>query len=65
MHTDAESCGELALGMLVEAEKAGYFRSAEGVELLKTDDSLNPIRSREGFRELLARVKAASAPQAK
>ena len=29
----AESCGGLALEMLVEAEKAGYFRSAEAVEL--------------------------------
>ena len=56
---------DLALGMLVEAEKAGYFRSPEGVELLKTDESLDPLRSRDGFRQLLARVLAASAPQAK
>ena len=63
--TFAESCGGFALGMLLEAERAGYFSGAEGVELLKNDNSLNPIRSRVGFRQLLARVLAASAPQAK
>ena len=63
--TFAESCGGFALGMLLEAERAGYFSGAEGVELLKNDNSLNPIRSRVGFRQLLAHVLAASAPQAK
>ena len=52
----AESCGGLALGMLVEAEKAGYFRSAEAVERLKIRHRLDPLRSRDGFRQLLARV---------
>jgi tetratricopeptide (TPR) repeat protein len=59
----AESCSSLALEMLVKAEKAGHFRSAEGIERLKTDPILNPLRSREGFRRLLARVLAAPAPQ--
>jgi eukaryotic-like serine/threonine-protein kinase len=63
--TFAESCGGLALGMLVEAEKAGYFRGSEGAELLKIDDALNPLRSRDDFHQLLARVAAASASQAK
>jgi eukaryotic-like serine/threonine-protein kinase len=61
----AESCGVLAFGMLVEAEKAGYFRSLEAVERLKTDDSLDPLRSRADFRELLDRVVTAAAPRAK
>ena len=61
----AESCSRLALEMLVEAEQAGYFRGAEGVERLKTDLSLNPLRPREGFRQLLARVLAAPEPQKK
>ena len=61
----AESCCGLALEMLVEAEKAGYFRSTESVERLKTDDSLNSVRSREGFRQLLARVLAAPGPKEK
>jgi len=61
----AESCGAYALEMLVDAEKAGYFRSAESVELLKTDDSLNPLRSRDGFRQLLARVLAKAEPTPK
>ncbi len=47
----AESCSALAIGMLVEAEKSGYFRSSEGVELLKTDEGLDPLRSREDFRQ--------------
>ena len=55
----AESCGGLALGMLVEAEKAGYFRSPEAVERLKIDNAFDPLRSRDGFRQLLARVAAA------
>jgi len=61
----AEACTALALDMLVEAEKAGYFRSSEGVKLLKTDEGLAPLRSRDGFRQLLARVLAASAPGSK
>ena len=63
--TFAESCGALAIGMLVEAEKAGYFRSPEAVERLKTDDGLDPLRSRDDFRQLLARVLAASASREK
>ena len=51
--------------MLVEAEKSGYFRSPEAVERLKTDDSLDPLRSREDFRQLLARVLAAAASREK
>ncbi len=58
--TFAEMCGGLAVGMLVEAEKSGYFRSAEAVKRLKTDDSLDPLRSRDGFRQLVTRVMAAA-----
>ena len=62
----ADSCTSLLRStMLVEAEKSGYFRSSEGVELLKTDKGLDPVRSREDFRQLLARVLAASAPREK
>ena len=42
-------------------EKAGYFRRPEGVKLLKTDKHLDPLRTRDGFRQLLARVVAATA----
>ncbi len=61
----AESCGGLAVGMLVEAEKSGYFRNLEAVERLKTDNTLDPLRSRDGFRQLLARVVAVGAASGK
>ena len=61
----AESCGGFALGMLVEAEKSGYFRRPEAVERLKTDNALDPLRSRDGFRQLLTRVVAAAAASGK
>ena len=61
----AESCSALAIDMLVEAEKSGYFRSSEGVELLRTDEGLNPVRSCENFQQILTRVLAVSAPPAK
>ena len=63
--TFAEMCGGLAVGMLVEAEKSGYFRSAEAVKRLKTDESLDPLRSRDGFRQLVTRVVAAAEPTRK
>ncbi len=50
-----ESAGH-ALSMLEAAEKAGYFRIPEGVKLLKSDDHLDSLRSRDRFRQLLARV---------
>ena len=42
--------------MLEAAEKAGYFRIPEGIKLLKSDDHLDSLRSRDRFRQLLARV---------
>ncbi len=54
--TFAEECAGHALSMLNEAEKAGYFRIPEGIELLKSDDHLNSLRPRDTFRQLLARV---------
>jgi hypothetical protein len=52
-----EECTGHALSMLEAAEKAGYFRIAEGAKQLNTDKHLDPIRSREGFRNLIARVR--------
>jgi eukaryotic-like serine/threonine-protein kinase len=54
--TFAEECAGHALSMLEAAEKAGYFRIPEGIKLLKSDDHLGPLRSRERFRQLLARM---------
>jgi serine/threonine protein kinase/tetratricopeptide (TPR) repeat protein len=57
--TFSDRCAGFAVAMLAEAEKAGYFRSAEGIKDLKTDRTLDPLRQRQDFRELLARVLAA------
>jgi eukaryotic-like serine/threonine-protein kinase len=54
--TFAEECAGHAISMLKEAEKAGYFGIPEGIKLLESDDHLDSLRSRDGFRQLLARV---------
>jgi eukaryotic-like serine/threonine-protein kinase len=58
----AETCGQFAVDMLVQAEKFGYFRNQEAVDLLKSDNSLDPLRSRDDFRRLVSRVLAAAEP---
>jgi hypothetical protein len=52
-----EACTNHAQSMLEAAEKAGYFRIAEGVKLLNSDKHLDPIRSRDSFQQLLTRVR--------
>ena len=59
--TFAEATAGQALSFLEAAEKAGYFRSAEGDKLLKADKRLEPLRSHDRFRQLLVRVAAAAA----
>ena len=59
------ACGDHAFSMLEAAEKAGYFRTPDGLKLLKTDKVLDPLRSRDAFRQLLARVLAAEGPRGK
>jgi tetratricopeptide (TPR) repeat protein len=54
--TFAEECAGHAISMLKEAENAGYFRIPEGIKLLQSDDHLDSLRSRDAFRQLLARV---------
>jgi len=63
--TFAEACAAHALSFLDAAEKAGYFRSPEGLKLLKADGHLDRLRSRDGFRQLLARALTAAEPAGK
>ena len=60
--TFTAECAGHALSLLESAEKAGYFRTPDGLKLLKTDKVLDPLRSRDDFRQLLARVLAAAEP---
>ena len=63
--TFAEACAGHALSMLEAAEKAGYFRTPDGLKDLKSDKTLDPLRSRDDFRRLLDRVLAAEGPRGK
>ncbi len=58
----AEACAGHALSMLEAAEKAGYFRTPDGLKDLKSDKTLDPLRSRDDFRRLVDRVRAAEGP---
>ncbi len=59
------ACAGHALSMLEAAEKSGYFRTPDGLKLLKSDKILDPLRSRDAFRQLLARVLATADPREK
>ena len=63
--TFAAACASHALGMLEAAEKAGYFRTSDGLKQLKSDKTLDLLRSRDDFRQLMARALAAENPRGK
>ena len=63
--TFAAACAGHAISMLEAAEKAGYFRTPDGLKALNVDSVLNPLRSHDGFRRLQARILAAPLPQGK
>jgi hypothetical protein len=46
-----------AMDLLHEAEKQGLFKDAHGVSGLQNDHDLDPLRQREDFKHLLARVQ--------
>jgi serine/threonine-protein kinase len=46
-----------AMSLLHEAEKKGLFKQAQGVSGLQNDHDLDPLRQREDFKKLLARVQ--------
>jgi len=60
----AAACAGHALSFLEAAEKAGYFRSPDRIKHLKVDKHLEPLRSSDAFRQLLARVLAAAEARA-
>jgi len=47
-----------ALAALGKAKTMRVFESAQGINLLKTDNSLDPLRPRDDFRKFLAQVEA-------
>ena len=47
-----------AMAALGKAKTMRVFESAQGINLLKTDNSLDPIRPRDDFRKFLAQVEA-------
>jgi hypothetical protein len=52
--TLAEHYAARALELLTRARDAGFFKTAAGLNTLKRDTDLNPLRSRAEFRKLLA-----------
>jgi serine/threonine-protein kinase len=58
----AEEYAVRALALLARARTAGYFRDPAAVERLQKDRDLDPLRAREGFKELLADVGPKARP---
>jgi tetratricopeptide (TPR) repeat protein len=52
-----------AMELLAAAQRAGHFKSPDAATALKTSSDLEPLRSRDDFRELLATVELYDAPQ--
>jgi tetratricopeptide (TPR) repeat protein len=63
--TSAERYAVHALELLTRVRGAGGFRDTANRDLLKQDDDLNPLRSREDFKALLADLDKPAAPTGK
>jgi hypothetical protein len=55
----AEDCITRALGFLVDAERSGYFQTPSGIRSLRTERTLDYLRPRDAFKQLLARLRLA------
>jgi hypothetical protein len=55
----AEDCITRALGLLVDAERSGYFQTPSGIRSLRTERALDHLRPRDAFKQLLARLRLA------
>jgi serine/threonine-protein kinase len=55
---------EGAMGLLVRARTAGFFKAPPNVERLKKDENLDSLRPRADFKKLLREVEAKAKPAA-
>jgi hypothetical protein len=58
----AEQYAGRAVALLRQARQAGFFKDAAAVDLLEKDSDLEPLRSREEYRKLLAELAPPKAP---
>jgi len=47
-----------AMALLIDADKDGYFKQAQGISVLQTDHDLDPLRQREDFQKLIRRLES-------